>query len=90
MFPIRSDIKGAVQSQKMYRGLKYRIKEVEGLHYLRSKNKGTDQLCNYTQLICVFVFTYTKSRFSHDAAYMFGNTIVPCYAANNSVMPKII
>ena len=22
------------------------------------------------QLICVFVFAYAKSRFSHDAAYM--------------------
>ena len=38
-----------------------------------AKNKGadhSDQLRSYWQLICVFVFTYAKSRFSHDAAHM--------------------
>ena len=30
-----------------------------------SENKGTDQ-----QLICVFVFAYAKSRFSHNEAHM--------------------
>ena len=30
--------------QKMTRGLKIRIKEVEGLYYLCNKNKGADQL----------------------------------------------
>ena len=31
----------------MARGLKFRIQEVEGLCYLFSENKGTDQLCGY-------------------------------------------
>ena len=43
--------------QKKVRGLIFRIKEVEGLYYLCSKNKGA------TQLICAFVFAYAKSRF---------------------------
>ena len=31
-------------AQKMVRGLKFRIFDVEKLYYLRSQNKGTDQL----------------------------------------------
>ena len=53
----------------MARGLKFRIKKVEGLYYLCSENKSADQLCGVAaQLICVFVFAYAKSRFSHDVA----------------------
>ena len=40
----RSDTNRAVQPHKMARGLKFRIKKVEGLHYLCSENKGDDQL----------------------------------------------
>ena len=43
-FPTRSDRSRVVQSQKMVRGLKFRIEGVEGLYYLCSENKGTDQL----------------------------------------------
>ena len=39
-----SDINQAVQPQKMARGLKFRIKIEEELHYLCSENKGADQL----------------------------------------------
>ena len=46
----------------MVRGLKFRIQKVEGLYYLCSENKGTDEL------ICTFVFAYVKSRFSYDVA----------------------
>ena len=69
-FPTRSDTNWSVQQQKMARGLKFWIKEVEGLHYLCSENKGADQLCGYRKAdqICVFVFAYAKSRFSHIAA----------------------
>ena len=38
------DTNGAVQSQKMARGLKFCLKEVEGLYYLYSENKDADQL----------------------------------------------
>ena len=37
----------ALQPQKMIRGLKFRIKVVEGLYYPHSENKGVDQLHSY-------------------------------------------
>ena len=40
----RSDTNPVVQPQKMAGGLTFRIKEVEGLYYLCSENKGADQL----------------------------------------------
>ena len=43
-FLTRSNENGAVQPQKMVRGLKFSIKEVEGLYNLCSENKGADQL----------------------------------------------
>ena len=49
-FPTRwSHTNQAVQQQKMARGLKFRIKEVAGLHYLYSENKGADQLHGYRE-----------------------------------------
>ena len=69
-FPTRSHTNRFVQSQKMDRGLKLCIKEVEGLYYLYSENKGDDQIHGYRKLICVFVFADAKSRFSHDAAHL--------------------
>ena len=41
--------KRAVQSQKMARGLKFRIKKVEGMFYLCSENKGADRLRGYRE-----------------------------------------
>ena len=58
-----ANVNRAVQTQKMARGLKIRISEVEGFYHLFSKNKGPDHLYSY--------HTYAKSRFSHDAAKMF-------------------
>ena len=46
-FPTRSDTNRAVQLQKISRGIKYRIQEVEGLYYSCSENKGADQLRSY-------------------------------------------
>ena len=43
-FPTWFDTNQGVQSQKIARGLKFRIKKVEGLYYLCSENKGADQL----------------------------------------------
>ena len=40
----RSDRNQPVIVQKMAKGLKFRIQVVEGLYYLFSKNKDTDQL----------------------------------------------
>ena len=63
-FPTWSDTNQAVQLQMMARGLKFRKKEEEGLHYPCRENKGADQL------ICFFVFAYAKCWFSHDAAQL--------------------
>ena len=38
-----------MQPQKMARGLKFRIYEVEGLYYPGSENKGADQLRDYRE-----------------------------------------
>ena len=48
-FPTWSDTNQAVQLQKMARGLKFRIRKVEGLYYLCSENKGADQLRGYRE-----------------------------------------
>ena len=66
-FLTRSDTNQAVQPQKMPRGLKLRIKEVEGLFFPCSENKSSDQLRDAD---LVSVFAYAKSPFSHDAAQM--------------------
>ena len=47
LFPTWSDTNQAVQPQKMARGLKFWIQEVEGLFYPCSENKGADQLRGY-------------------------------------------
>ena len=39
-----SDTNRAVQPQKIARGLKFQVSEVEGLYYPCSENKGADQL----------------------------------------------
>ena len=46
-FLTRSDTNQAVQPQIMARGLKFRIKEEEGLYYPCSENKGADQFRGY-------------------------------------------
>ena len=50
----------------MARGLKFRIKKLEGLFYLCSENKGADQPRSYRY----FVFANAKGLFSHDAVHM--------------------
>ena len=51
------------------------LKEVEGLYYPYSENKGA-------QLICAFVFTHAKSRVSHDALKL---NILPATTCNINV-----
>ena len=66
-------------------GFKFRIYEVEGLHFLSSENKGADQLCGYRtadQHLCFRI--YAQSRFSHDAVQIFEMLIeihVLCFQA---------
>ena len=47
-FPTRSDTNWAIQPLKMATGLKFRIKEVEGLYYLCSEIKEADKLRVYS------------------------------------------
>ena len=44
-----ADTNRAVQPQKLARGLKFGMYEVEGLYYLCSGNKDADQLRDYRQ-----------------------------------------
>ena len=52
----------------MARGLKFCILKVEGLDYLYSENKGTDQLRGYREADLRLCFRIC--RFSHDAAHL--------------------
>ena len=64
-FSTWSDIKRALLPQKMARGLKIRIYEVEGLYYPSSGNKDAEHLREVDLRLC---FPYAKSRFSHNEA----------------------
>ena len=71
--PIRSNTKQAVtciQPQKKARCLRFWIYEEEGLYYLCSKNKGTDQISFAVAaiLVCAFVFAYSNCWFSDVVA----------------------
>ena len=66
-FQTRSNTNQPAQPQKMARGLKFQIWEVEGLHYLCRENKGVINCRLTVNLICTFFYAYSKSRFSHDA-----------------------
>ena len=65
----RSDTNWAVQPQNTTRGLKFGIKEDEGLYYI-AKTKVLINCIVTGQLICAYVFAYAKSRFPNDAAHM--------------------
>ena len=67
-FSTRSDTNRAAQSQKMARGLKFRITVVEGLYYPYSEKKGADQLRSYCAADLRLCFRICKIRFSHNEA----------------------
>ena len=70
-FPTRDDTNRAVQSQKIVSGWLFCIKEVEGLYYPCSENKGADQLRGYREADLRLCFRiYAKSRFSQKEAQM--------------------
>ena len=60
-FPTWSNTNQAVQLQKMARGLKFQIKKVKGLFYLRSENKGADQLRDYREADLCLSFRICKN-----------------------------
>ena len=65
------DINRPVKSQKA-RSLNILILEEEGLYYLKSENKGADELCSYctADQICSFIFIFAKILFSCDLAQL--------------------
>ena len=60
-FLTRSDTNRSVQLQKMARGLKFRMKVVEGLYYPYSENKGADQLRGYREADLRLCFRICKN-----------------------------
>ena len=65
--PTWSDTNRAVQSQKMARGLKFRIKIEEELHYSCGENKGAYQLRGYPEADLRLCFrTWKKPVFSEQ------------------------
>ena len=67
-----SDTNQAVLSRNMARGLEFRNPERGGIVlYLRvAETKALISFAVTAKLICVFVFAYTKIRFSHDATHI--------------------
>ena len=57
-FPTRSDTNQAVQPQTMARGLKFQIKEVEGLYYLCIETKVLISCTVTTQLFSGSVYAF--------------------------------
>ena len=66
----RSHTNQSLQPHKMARGLKFRIKEVEGSYYLCSENKGAEQLCGHREADLRLCFRICKkSVFSRCGSY---------------------
>ena len=88
-FQTRSDTSRAVQPQKMARGLKFQIKEIEGLYYLCRKDKGIDQLHGYTAADQCFHFRKCKKQvFSRRDSYGCEENLMNTFkSANISISP---
>ena len=54
----------------MTAALKFWISEVEGLYYLYSENKGTDQLQAYSETDLHLCFLYARNQFSCNKAHI--------------------
>ena len=68
-FPTGYDINRAVQSQKMARSLKFRMKEEEEYGTIHiAKTKALISFAVTAKLICAFVFAHADCWFSHAAA----------------------
>ena len=64
-------VSNQVQPQKMARGLKFRIKEEEGLYYPSSENKGADQLRRYCANDLRLCFRICIKRWESSSYCMF-------------------
>ena len=69
----------AVQPQKMTRGLKFRIQEVEGLYYPCSENKGADQPRGYREAdlrLCFRICKKNNNIFFLTTRLIFANEFI--------------
>ena len=67
----RSDTDQAIQPLKVARGWKFWIKEVEGLYFLCSENKGADQLRGHREADLRLCFRICKVLvFSRSGSYI--------------------
>ena len=55
---------------KMIRGLKFGIKEIDGLYFLYSEDKNTDRLPDYRAAEFRLGFGMYKKQVSYDTAHM--------------------
>ena len=67
-FLTRSDTNGAVQPQIIARCQKFKKKRDCSIYVANTKVLISCEV--NAQLICIFVFAYAESKFSHDAAHM--------------------
>ena len=81
------DTNQAVQLQKMDRGLKFQIKEVGGLYYLCSENKGADhQLRDYREADLRLCFRICKTLvFSRRGSIIYLKKIAYTEAYKNAI-----
>ena len=78
-FLTRGDTNQAVQPMKMARGWKFWIKDVEGLYYLCSVNKGADQLRGYREADLRLCFRICKTLvYSRSGSNSFSSGAVAC------------
>ena len=68
-FLTRSNTNQAVQPQMIAGGLKFGMKEVEGLYCLCRENKAAGQLRAYHAADLHLYFCIHKKRFSHEVAH---------------------
>ena len=69
-FPTRSDSNLAVKPQKMASGFKFGFRKKRDCTIRVAKTKALISFAVTAKLICVFVFAYTKIRFSNDEAHL--------------------
>ena len=77
-FSTRSDTNRAVQPQKMARGLKFWIQEVEEQYYLCSENKGADQVRRYWAADLRLFFRIWKKQIFSWGGSSLGHTNYCC------------
>ena len=77
----------------MARGLNFGFRKNRDCTICVAKTKALISFAVTAKLICIFVFTYAKSRFSHDAAHyvscsISGHILTGLFSCNNPAEPE--